>query len=308
VTNQLAFLCVLLSACGAPVATLHDGTGGGGGTVATGGGSAGADAGSGGGGGGSVSPQSGCEGQGAGCYTVYAHSNHTLYRINLATKALEVVGAFHAPNVGTSEDVMTDLAVSPDNTIWVVSHTTLYQADPLDGHVTRVSDLGDCGQDNVALSFMPDGTLYVADFKGAFCRIDYAVSPPTVTSLGSLGGNYAVSGDLVTVSDGTMFASAYLLSDASGTGTQNDNVIVKINPLTREVTRVGATGFPRLYGVSYALGKIFAFTHDGTGRVVTIDPATGVGTLFNTFTDPVTNTKISFAGAGVNALVHAVIN
>lgn len=55
-----------------------------------------------------------------------------------------------------------------------------------------------------------------------------------------------------------------------------------------------------------------ATLHDGSGgtngRVVTIDPTTGVGTLFNTFTDPVTNTKISFAGAGVNALVHAVIN
>lgn len=301
--RALPLLSVFLVACGPPTATVHDDATGGGSTTrdagATGGGS---------GGGGGVTPENGCEGQSTGCFTVFAHSNHTLYRINLATKALEVVGPFNAPNVGTAEDVMTDLAVSPDNTVWVVSHTTLYKADPFDGHVTRVSALGDCGQDNVALSFTPDGALYVADFKGAFCRIDSTSQNPTVTSLGLLPNNYGVSGDLVTVGDGTMFASAYLLSDASGTGTQNDNVIVKLNPLTREVTRLGASGFPRLYGLSYAQGKIFGFTHDGSGRVVTIDPVTGVGTLFNTFTDPTTGSKISFAGAGVNTLVRAVIN
>jgi hypothetical protein len=239
-----------------------------------------------------------------GCYTVYAHSNHTLYRINLATRGLEVLGPFHAPIVGTAEDVITDLAVAPDNTIWVVSHTTLYTADPVDGHVTKVSSLGDCGQDNVALSFMPDGALYVADFKGAFCRIDYTQSPPVVTSLGNLAGGYAVSGDLVAVSDGTLFATAYLLSDAAGSGTQLNNVVVKIDPATRAVTRLGYSGFQRLYGVAFAQGKIFAFTHDGSGKVITVDPLTGVGTLFNTFKDPVTNTNISFAGAGVNSLVQ----
>jgi hypothetical protein len=36
---------------------------------------------------------------------------------------------------------------------------------------------------------------------------------------------------------------------------------------------------------------------------VTIDPMTGAGTLFGTFTDPMTGKGISFAGAGVNAMV-----
>jgi hypothetical protein len=71
---------------------------------------------------------------------------------------------------------------------------------------------------------------------------------------------------------------------------------------------VGASGFPKLFGVAFSLGQVFGFTHDGTGRVVTIDPNTGVGTLFNTFNDPTTNQPISFAGAGVNALVSPTIN
>lgn len=39
-------------------------------------------------------------------------------------------------------------------------------------------------------------------------------------------------------------------------------------------------------------GQVFGFTHDGTGRVITIDPTTGVGRLFGTFTDPMTSKGI----------------
>jgi len=66
------------------------------------------------------------------CYTVYAHSNDTLYKIDLMAKTLDVIGPFKAPK----SDTMTDLAVAPDNTIYTVSKTTLYTADPNDGHVT----------------------------------------------------------------------------------------------------------------------------------------------------------------------------
>jgi hypothetical protein len=317
----LLTLVLLATACGVPTLTVSGGNGNGDGGSGSGSGSGGGTATGGSGGGGAAtgggsatggsgggSSQSGCDGQDGGCYTVYAHSNHTLYSINLLTKALVVVGPFNAPNVGSSEDTMTDLAVAPDGVIWVVSHTAIYTADPGDGHVTRVGTLSDCGQDNVALTFTPDGTLYVADYKGAFCRIDYSVSPPVVTSLGALSGGWAISGDLVAVGDGTMYGSAYLLADAAGTGTQANNVIVKVDPATRAVTRLGASGYAKLFGVAYAQGKIFGFTHDGSGKVVTLDPHTGAGTLFNTFKDPGTNTPISFAGAGVNALVSPVIN
>jgi hypothetical protein len=251
----------------------------------------------------------GC-GSGA-CYTVYAHADHTLYSIDLGAKSLVVVGPFKAPmvTVGTKmeEDTITDLAVAPDGTIYVVSHSTLYTASATDGHVTKVGDLMACGQDNVALSFTPDNKLYVADYKGEFCQIDFTQSPPTVTPVAKLSGNLAVSGDLVAVADGTMYASAYLLSDAAGMGTQANNVLVKIDPATAAATMIGPTGFPKLFGVAFQQGQVFGFTHDGTGHVVTIDPMTGAGTLYNTFSDPSTKMPISFAGAGVNALVSPTI-
>jgi hypothetical protein len=305
---------MMLVACGPDVATTGPGAGGGShGTGGSGAGGTGGNGGSGAGGtgGGTASTGGGSGATGGGSaqgtgggnqnveYPVYAHSDHTLYSITLSTKQLVVVGSF-----GTT-DVITDLAVAPSGTIYVVSHTTLYTADPNNGHVTQVGALTACGQDNVALSFLPDGRLFVADYKGQFCEINYMASPITVTPIAKLSGTMAVSGDLVAVKDGTLYASAY---DMNVSSTQNNNVLVKIDPNTAAVTMVGPTSFPKLFGVAFSLGQVFGFTHDGSGRVVTIDPTTGVGTLFNTFNDPTTNQPISFAGAGVNALVSPTIN
>jgi hypothetical protein len=248
-------------------------------------------------------PQSGCGGMN-GCYTVYAHSDTVLYSIDLSTKTLVKVGDFNAPK----GDVITDLAVAPDGTLYVISHTTLYTASATDGHVTSVGPITSCGMEGVAFTSTPDGSLYAGDYKGTFCKIDPSTSPPKVTTVGTLGGGLALSGDLVAVADGTMYGTAYKLSDASKTGTQLNNLLVKIDPSTGTATQqLGSTGYPELFGVSYALGQVFGFTHDGTGDVLTIDPMTGHGTLFNTFTDPSSGKGISFAGAGVNSMVSATI-
>jgi hypothetical protein len=240
------------------------------------------------------------------CYTVYAHSDSVLYKIDLMAKTLVTVGNFLAPKVpvGTKmlTDVVTDLAVAPNDTIYGISNTQLYTCDPTDGHVTVVGAVTACGTDAVAMTFGPDGTLYAGDYKGQFCKIDLTQNPPLVTPIAKLSGGLALAGDIVAVGDGTMYGTAVRLSDTSG-GTQNNNLLIKIDPATATTTEIGSSGFKNLYGVSYALGQVFGFTHDGSGQVVTIDPMTGKGTLYNTFKDPSTNKGISFAGAGVNSMV-----
>lgn len=273
--------------------TSYDMAPGGGGTGGAGGGGTG---GSGGGGGGIVQN---CNTDPAGCtFTVYAHSNTVLYKIDFTTNALDVVGSFNV------SDTMTDLAVAPDNTIYTVSKMNLYTASPTDGHATLVSSISTCGSDNVALSTTSDGKLWVGDGAGSFCEIDITAKPPTVKKIGMLGGTMALSGDLVGIGDGTLFGTAL---DTSQTTTSKNNVLVTIDPATGKISKqIGPTGFPQLYGVAYAQGKVFGFTHDGTGRVITIDPKTGVGTLYNTFNDPMTNKPISFSGAGVNSEVPPI--
>jgi hypothetical protein len=235
------------------------------------------------------------------CYTVYAHGDHILYKIDLAAKTLVTVGPFNAPKIGGSEDVITDLAVSPGDVIYAISNTQLYTASATDGHVTVVGPVAACGMQAVAMTFGPDGTLYAGDYKGQFCTIDLATNPPKVVPVAKLSGGLALAGDLVAVGNGTIYGTAYRLSDAS---TMDNNLLVTINPASAAATVIGSTGSKNLYGVSYALGQVFGFTHDKSGDVVTINPATGKGTLYNSFMDPSTGMGISFAGAGVNSMVN----
>ncbi len=216
------------------------------------------------------------------------------------------------------EDVITDLAVSGDNTIYVVSKTNLYTASPTDGHVTMIGSIGTCGSDNVALTFVPDGSLYVGDYNGNFCQIDLSANPPAVKSIGMLSGGLALSGDIVAVDDGTVYGTAYLLSDlkangGTGGGTIDNNYLIKLDPKTATATIIGQTGYPKLFGIAFDNGVVYGFVHSvydpsthkssANGQVISIDPKTGVGTAYNTFNDPMTNMPIGFSGAGVNYMV-----
>jgi hypothetical protein len=225
-----------------------------------------------------------------------------LYSIDLGSKTLVTVGNFNAPNApgGTSPDVITDLAVAPSGTIYVISKTSLYTASPQDGHVTQVGSLATCGTFGVALTTTPDGRVWVGDYMGAICEIDISGATPVVKPPVMMQGGYALSGDMVGIGNGTVFGSAYKPSDSS---TQNDNVLVTVDVTTGAVTQVGPTGFPKLFGVAFQENQVFGFTHDGSGRVVTINTTTGQGTMFGTFMDPGTGKGISFAGAGVNSLI-----
>ncbi len=271
--KTLVTLALVASACG-PADRMSPGGGGGGG------------------GGGSGSNT----GSGNETYVVYAHADHVLYSIDLTNKSLVTIGDFNAPN----NDVITDLAVAPDGTIYTISNTTLYTASASDGHVTMVGSLSTCGTRGVALTTTSDGRLWVGDYMGAICQIDISGATPVVKSPVTMSGGYALSGDVVGVDNGTVFGSAYKLNSSQ---TQDDNILVTVDVETGAVTPIGATGFPKLFGVAFQENKVFGFTHDGSGRVVTIDTATGQGTMYGTFMDPATNMGISFAGAGVSSLV-----
>jgi hypothetical protein len=251
--------------------------------------SADAHSGSGSGGGG------GSDGTGGG-YLVYAHSDTVLYSIDLSSKSLVTVGKF---NAGSS---MTDLAVAPDGTIYTISKTALYTVNPQTAQATQIGSLATCGTYAVALTTTSDGRMWTGDHSGAICQIDISVTPPVVKPPVTMQNGLALTGDMVGIGDGTVFGTAYKLSDTTG-GTTTNNLLVKIDVTTGAVTQVGATGYPQQFGIAFQENQVFGFTYDGTGRVVTIDPNTGMGTTFGTFMDPATNKGITFAGAGVNSLI-----
>ena len=127
--------------------------------------------------------------------------------------------------------------------------------------------------------------------------------PLAISKTVTLSGGVALAGDLVAIDDGTMYGTVYDLSGSASAV----NSLAKIDPATGTTTVLGSTGSSELFGAAYALGQVFGFTHDGSGKVITMNPMTGAGTAFNTFMDPSSNKGIKFAGAGVNSMVPATI-
>jgi len=236
------------------------------------------------------------DGSGGNGYVVYAHNDSVLYSIDLSTKSLVTIGKFNATSG------MTDLAVAPDGTIYTISKTALYTVNPTTAQATQVASLTACGTFGVALTTTSDGRMWTGDHSGAICQIDISVNPPVVKPPVMMQNGLALTGDMVGIGDGTVYGTAYKLSDTTG-GTQTNNLLVTIDVTTGAVTQIGATGYPQLFGIAFQENQVFGFTYDGTGRVITIDPNTGVGAPFGTFMDPTTNRGITFAGAGVNSLI-----
>ena len=255
---------------------------------------------------GSTPAQRGCPAASTGCYTVYAHTDRVLFYLDRVSVQLVEIGPFNAPQIpqndsGTVEDVMTDLAVTPDGRVWLISDVNLYLADPMTGQATTVGPIAKCGMGNIALTSDASGTLYTADSQGALCRVDPTTAPPTLTQVGTLSNNAVISGDFVTVGDGTTYATTYNLSSAQS-GSNNTLVTLTLANAA-SVQSIGATGFAKLFGVAYGGGNVLAFTGDGTGDVVTIDPVGGQGQLLASLIDPTTGKGAVFAGAGVDPRV-----
>jgi len=214
--------------------------------------------------------------------TIYAHEAQTLYTVDPTTFGLTTVGPFAAG------DDMTDLAITPDGQIYTISRTSLYKVDRQTAKATLL--LSNISTSNVALTFLVDGTLIASDKAGLVRRID-----PTngmVTELGSYGSGFDTAGDLVVVSDGTMFgiSSVGPLSMSGAT-----NVLLKVNPQTGVATGVGPIGFVGVFGIAYSNGRVLAFTN--TGQIIRIDPTSGTGTLVKTHAGKI------FYGAGTSPLV-----
>jgi hypothetical protein len=214
--------------------------------------------------------------------TVYVHDKSTLYIVNPTTFALTTVGMF-----GAGDD-MTDLAVTPDGQIYTISRTSMYTVDRNTGQATLL--LSNISTSNVALTFQIDGTLLASDKDGLVRRIN-----PTngmVTELGQYGQGWDTAGDLVSVSDGTMFGIA---ANGPMSSLGMSNVLLKVDPTSGVATGVGPIGYTGVFGTAYSNGRVLAFTRDG--QIVQIDPTTGQGTLV------MTHTGKDFWGAGTSPLV-----
>ena len=201
---------------------------------------------------------------------VYAHTNHELYRVDPDTYAVTLVGAF------STSDEITDIAIDKNNVMIGISFGSVYRIDPTTANATFLSN-GLSGMFN-GMSFVPataigqtgdDVLVATRNTDGVVFRVDPMTG--NTSPVGDMGGSFKSSGDLVSVVGfGTM-------QTADG-GQFGPDQLVQLAPQSFSATPIGSNiGFADIWGVAFWKGKLFGFTEGG--QFITIDPASGAGTL-----------------------------
>jgi hypothetical protein len=148
--------------------------------------------------------------------TVYAHTDTTLYSLNVTSLAVTEIGAFTGLGGKSGDDSITDLAVNAAGEVFVNSETVVYRAALPSGGtgsvaLTQVATIAvGSGQDFYALAFTPKDALGAGtgevliggDENGVLWAIDQ--SSGATKNLGSFGANPSdatqtmeLSGDVV---------------------------------------------------------------------------------------------------------------
>ena len=227
---------------------------------------------------------------------VYAHSGNRLYQIDTQTLQPVDIGAM----VGLGTQSLTDLAIDKDDRMIGITLDKLYTLDATTGVATLIKDLSQSAQGFTSLSFVPEDLadpnsediLVAANSTGQVFSIDSTTG--TATMLGSYGtvanGQVGSSGDLIAVRGLGIYATVNV-----GTAPGSIDYLARIDPSTWTATPLGTgTGFNDIFGLGYWQGTIYGFVSTGTatGKIITIDPNTGVGS-------EVLSGSIRWYGAGV---------
>jgi len=181
---------------------------------------------------------------------VFGHSASTLYKLEPYTKQVTVVGPFQ----GCSSVI--DLAIDKDSKIVATTFGGIYWIDKMTAGCTQIAS----GSYPNSLSFVPAGTLDPAEealvgYLGAtYVRID--TQSGQVTTVGSLGGGYSSSGDIVSVKGG----GTYLTVNGNGCG----DCLVEVDPKTGALVKNwGPVGYSAVYGIAFWAGSVYGFTSGG---------------------------------------------
>lgn len=293
--RALLVLAFALAACGGS-GTAGSGGGGQGASSSSSGGSSGSSGSSSGSGttsgassSGGTSGSSGTSGDLCGTQPclVYAETAHDLYTVDPNAPA---GGAVHVCSFGGAigSAAVNDIAVDASGVLYALTASALYRVDTAPSgsscNSTLVTNVAGSSNYN-ALSFTIDGKLLAAGSDGTIAQIDLSSGSSTV--VGSFATGYGSSGDFVALSDGRIFATARV----SGT-TDDELVQIAFDASSGQYKQqqvVGSVGYHGVFGLGFWAGTLYGF--DSSGDVLTIDPATGAGTLIG-------NNGLTWYGAG----------
>lgn len=169
---------------------------------------------------------------------------------------------------------MTDLALTPDGSIYAVSFSQLYHIDKTTALAVPIGS-----------SLLPSTNGLASDRNGNLfggtnstgSLISINKNNGTYSVIGSFGSGYLCSGDLAFSPTGTLFAT--VLSPSS-----LHDILVTVNPTTGVATRINSstdTGTGAIFGLCFVGSQLFGFSNDidGKGSIWLMDTNTGVATF-----------------------------
>jgi hypothetical protein len=221
--------------------------------------------------------------------TVFAHSSDRLFKVDPDSLNVIEVGRFYLRGVNPPTPVigMTDIAVDRDGRIIGLTAGQLLQIDAFDAGCVVIATLPEGRMFNGMSWVRTDSAspstserLVATGYDGSVFRIDPKTGASTL--LGTLGGGLRSSGDLVSVAlHGTL---------ATLTGAGSD-VLARLDPESGSAQPIGPVGFVGVWGLGFWQNRVFGFTEQG--QFISVDPATGKGTLVRSLPN------LHFWGAGV---------
>ncbi len=213
---------------------------------------------------------------------VYAHSATTLYRLDPNTLQVTIIGDFE----GCSS--VTDIALDKDSNLFGTSFDGLYRIDINTARCTQIAS----GAYPNSLSFVPLGILdpsrevLVAYDGGNYVRID--TTSGALSTIGTIGGGYVSSGDVVSVEGGGTYLTA--------SGPDCDDCLLQIDPATGAMlNNWGSLEFQSVFGLAYWGGTAYGF--DDTGAAFAIH-FSGSSVSTSNIAIPNAPGNLSFWGAG----------
>ena len=169
---------------------------------------------------------------------------------------------------------MIDLALDEYSRAFVTTQGGLYRLNLLTAACTAVTGFTLDTFPN-SLSFVPRGTLdpnieSLVGYDGSrYVRINPVNG--AISRLGTLGGGFVSSGDIVSVIDGGTY-----LTVKDPQGSASIDYLVEVNPATGGLVRnLGTLPFGNVYGLAFWGGSLYGFSNNGTLFEITI---TGTGT------------------------------